>query len=123
MNEKQKRKFSSEFKAKVAIEAIKEQLTIEEICKKYDLHPTQVNNWKKAFKENASIIFDTENKSKPEKTDDLIQQLYAQIGELKVANDWLKKNFHDSHRTSQSNGRTRKQYDKHSFTMRFIEYS
>ncbi|NCC70609.1 hypothetical protein EOM09_03430 [bacterium] len=91
MNQKQKRKFSSDFKAKVAIEALKEHLTIEDICKKYDLHPTQVNNWKKAFKENASLIFETESKSKPEKTDDLIQQLYAQIGELKVANDWLKK--------------------------------
>lgn len=91
MNQKQKRKFSSDFKARVAIEAIKEHLTIEEICKKYDLHPTQVNNWKKAFKENASLVFETENKSKPDKTDALIQQLYAQIGELKVANDWLKK--------------------------------
>ena len=48
MNQKQKRKFSSDFKAKVAIEAIKEHLTIEEISKKYDLHPSQVNNWKKA---------------------------------------------------------------------------
>lgn len=108
MNQKQKRKFSSDFKAKVAIEALKEHLTIEDICKKYDLHPTQVNNWKKAFKENASLIFETESKSKPEKTDDLIQQLYAQIGELKVANDWLKKSFHDFLRATKVYDRARK---------------
>ena len=91
MNKKNKRVFSSDFKAKVAIEAIKENLTIAEICKKYELHPTQVNNWKKAFKENASVIFESENKSNPDKSEELIHQLYAQIGELKVANDWLKK--------------------------------
>lgn len=91
MNKQNKRIFSSEFKAKVAIETLKEQLTIVEVCKKYDLHPTQVNAWKKAFKENASVVFESENKTKPDKTEELIQQLYAQIGELKVANDWLKK--------------------------------
>ncbi len=91
MNTKQKRKFTSDFKAKVAIEAIKERLTIEEICKKYELHPSQVNNWKKAFKENASLVFEPGNKPNTDKNHDLIQQLYAQIGELKVANDWLKK--------------------------------
>lgn len=91
MNKKTKKNYSSEFKAKVAIEALKEQLTIGEICKKYDLHPTQVNAWKKAFREKASVVFETESKSKPDKNDELIQQLYAQIGELKVANDWLKK--------------------------------
>ncbi len=92
MNTKQKRKFTSDFKAKVAIEAIQEHITIEAICKKYELHPSQVNNWKKAFKDNASLVFETENTSRQtNKNDDLIQQLYAQIGELKVANDWLKK--------------------------------
>ncbi|TAE34858.1 MAG: IS3 family transposase, partial [Sphingobacteriales bacterium] len=44
-----RRKFKAEFKAKVAIAAIKEQQTIEEISKKYEIHPTQANLWKKEF--------------------------------------------------------------------------
>jgi len=91
MSKNQRRVFSPEFKAKVAMESIKEQLTIEEICKKFDIHPSQVNTWKQAFKQNASLIFESSPKSKPGNNDELLQQLYAQIGELKVANDWLKK--------------------------------
>lgn len=91
MSKNPRRVFSSEFKAKVAMESIKEQMTIEAICKKFEVHPSQVNTWKQAFKQNASLIFENNNKPKFNNNDDLIQQLYAQIGELKVANDWLKK--------------------------------
>jgi hypothetical protein len=47
--------------------------------------------WKQAFKQGAPGIFDGSVKQKPDNNDELIQRLYAQIGELKVANDWLKK--------------------------------
>ena len=86
-----RRKFTSEFKAKVALEALKEVQTIEDICKKYELHPSQVNDWKKEFKENSSLIFEKDRNPQKEDKEALIQSLYAQIGELKVANDWLKK--------------------------------
>ena len=87
-----RRKFKSDFKAKVAIECIREQKTIEEICKKYELHPTQVNLWKKEFLANAALVFDKENKvSIEDNTDKKLQELYAQIGQLKVENDFLKK--------------------------------
>ena len=89
---KPRRKFKSDFKAKVAIEAIKELLTIEQICKKYELHPTQVNLWKKEFLANAPMLFDKENTaSLEEDTDKKMQELYALIGQLKVENDFLKK--------------------------------
>ncbi len=91
MSKSKRRVFSSEFKTKVALDSIKEQLTTEEICKKYELHPSQVNTWKQVFKQNASLVFESNPKPKPNNDDELIQQLYAQIGELKVANDWLKK--------------------------------
>ena len=91
MSKNSRRVHQPGFKAKVALEALKEQLTIEEICKKYDVHPSQVNTWKQSFKENSSIIFEGSIKPKSDKSEELIQQLYAQIGELKVANDWLKK--------------------------------
>jgi len=91
MDLKKRRTFSSEFKAKVAIESLKERLTTEEICKKYEIHPTQLLSWKKAFIENANMVFEADTKQKKSPKDDIVQQLYAQIGELKVANDWLKK--------------------------------
>ena len=89
---KPRRKFKSEFKAKVAIEAIKELLTMEQICKKYELHPTQANLWKKEFLANASLVFEKENKViLEEDADKKLQELYALIGQLKVENDFLKK--------------------------------
>lgn len=92
MSIKPRRKFKSDFKAKVAIEAIKELLTMEQICKKYELHPTQANLWKKEFLANAPSLFDKENKaSLEEDTERKMQELYAQIGQLKVENDFLKK--------------------------------
>ena len=91
MSKTSRRKFSAEFKAKVCIEALKEQLTIEALCKKYDLHPTQVNTWKRDFISHSTAVFEKESKGSPGDQDKLIQALYAQIGELKVANDFLKK--------------------------------
>ncbi len=54
---KERRKFSSSFKAKVAIEAIKEHQTIQELAVKYELHPTQINTWKREFLDNAESVF------------------------------------------------------------------
>ena len=94
MRKTSRRKFTSEFKSKVCLEAIKEQQTIEALSKKHDLHPTQINSWKKEFIEKAPSVFGKEGSAGAEGSDkeQLIQLLYAQIGELKVANDFLKKN-------------------------------
>ena len=93
MEKQPRRKFTSSFKAKVVIEALKERNTIEEIARKYELHPNQITTWKKAFLENASSVFEhPEHKSEEEKK--LAQEkekLYSQIGELTVQNNWLKK--------------------------------
>ena len=87
-----RRKFKADYKAKVAIAAIKEQQTIEEICKKFEVHPTQANLWKRHFLANASQLFDKENKHlEQEDQEKKLQELYAQIGQLKVENDFLKK--------------------------------
>lgn len=92
MNKRSRRKFSSEFKAKVALEALLERETIESLCKKYDLHPNQVSQWKRSYREEGRKIFEKsgEHDELSEK-DRLIAELYRQIGELKVDNDWLKK--------------------------------
>jgi transposase len=91
MSKTTRRKFSSSFKSKVCLEAIKEQKTIEELSKKFDIHPSVINSWKKEFLTNAEIIFEKTNESKSLDNEDLIQRLYAQIGQLKVDNDYLKK--------------------------------
>lgn len=92
MSSTTRRKFKAEFKAKVGIASIKEQQTIEEICKKYEIHPTQVNLWKKEILSNVSQLFEKENKAVEEAdTEKILHELYAQIGQLKVENDFLKK--------------------------------
>ena len=55
---KKRRKFTSEFKSKVALEALREQQPIHEIAKRYQIHPTQVTEWKKALLGNASSVFE-----------------------------------------------------------------
>ncbi len=93
MNKRSRRKFTAEFKSKVCIEAIREQQTIEALSKKHDLHPTQINTWKKEFVLNMPVVFEKEGSVDNDNQEQLIQTLYAQIGELKVAND-LKKNYY-----------------------------
>lgn len=91
MSKTSRRKFTAEFKSKVCIEAIKERETIESLSKKYDLHPNQINTWKKEFLANSSVVFEKESRNHPGDSEQLIQALYAQIGEQKVAIDFLKK--------------------------------
>ena len=86
-----RRKFKADFKAKVALAAIKEQQTIEEICKKFEIHPTQANQWKREFVSNAASLFEKEKDLQVQDNEKLLQALYAQIGQLKVENDFLKK--------------------------------
>ena len=93
MSKTSRRKFTAEFKAKVCIEAVRERQSIESLSKKYDLHPTQINNWKKEFLSNSPVVFEKEGKDNTTGTAELIQRLYAQIGEQKVAIDFLKKNL------------------------------
>ncbi|MFT6930971.1 MAG: transposase, partial [Sediminicola sp.] len=54
---KSRRKFSASFKAKVSIEALKEQSSLQELAAKFELHPTQISSWKREFLENADLAF------------------------------------------------------------------
>ena len=91
MTKKSRRKFSADFKAKVVLEALKERSTIEELSRKHELHPTQINNWKREFLIKAANVFsnNSEEDARQQETD--TEKLYAQIGQLKVENDFLKK--------------------------------
>ncbi len=85
-----RKKFSAEFKAKVAIEALKEQKTVAELAVLYDLHPTQIQTWKKHFLDNSAVVFSSKQ---PDTAQNEAKEslLYEQIGKLQMHNDWLKK--------------------------------
>jgi|SRR5256885_1430829 len=79
------------FKARVAIEAIKEQKTIAELASIYGVHPTQITKWKKKALDFIAQIFSDKFQQQIKSDDELIQELYKQIGKLQVEKDWLKK--------------------------------
>jgi transposase len=83
--------FSSGFKSKVAIEAIKGQRTVNEIAAEFEVHPSQVNNWKKQLLTGSSDVFGKGREKREEDFEQEREQLYSQIGRLKVEVDWLKK--------------------------------
>jgi transposase-like protein len=89
MKKSTRRKFSSTFKAKVALEAVKGQLTIAELAKKFDVNQVIIARWKAEFISNMSAVF--EKSDKPEEPDVDTQELYAQIGQLRVEKEFLKK--------------------------------
>lgn len=86
---KERRKFSASFKAKVAIEAIKEDKTLQELASKHGLHSNQISAWKKEFLEKSELIFSKENDIKVDESKE--KELYSKIGELQIQVDFLKK--------------------------------
>jgi transposase-like protein len=87
----QRKKFSAEFKSKIAIEAIKEQKTINEIASEYDVYPNQVCTWKRELLERSEALFSDKRSKDNKSDDDILPHLYQEIGQLKVELDWLKK--------------------------------
>ncbi len=86
-----RKNYSSKFKQKVALEAIKEQLTISEIAGKYEVHPNLVTQWKKKLLEGSEAVFEDKRTKKTETKEELVEELYRQIGQMKYEIDWLKK--------------------------------
>jgi transposase len=78
--------FSKEFKFKVAIEAIRGDLTIAEIISKYQVSKTAIHEWKRLVFDNGASIFGQKKEASPEKQ---VEQLHKVIGKLKVENDFL----------------------------------
>ena len=83
-----RKKYSPEFKAKVALAALKNEQTISELSQQFGVHPNMISTWKKALVDNAADTFG-KNKKYHKNMDKKIDELHRQIGELKVANDFL----------------------------------
>jgi len=92
MNETKKRKLHSpDLKAKIGLEALRGVKTINEIGQAHGVHPVQVSQWKREIQEQASTLFEGKRGPKPAATHSAQEALFAQIGQLKVELDWLKK--------------------------------
>lgn len=88
---KERRKFSASFKAKVAIEAIKEISTVQDLASKYEIHPAQITAWKREFLDKAELVFSKDVPAPNDPDNSKEKELYSKIGELQVQVDFLKK--------------------------------
>ena len=86
-----RKKYSAEFKARVAMEALTEQKTLSVLASEYGLHPAQITKWKKELGARASEIFAKNSPGAAKAAEAKEAELYRQIGQLKVEVDWLKK--------------------------------
>ena len=88
---KQRKSYSAEMKAKIAMEAVKGQRTVQEIAGHYGVHPSQVAQWKRQVVENLPKIFQDGRGPDARADEALKEELYQQIGQLQVELAWLKK--------------------------------
>lgn len=86
-----KKQYSASEKAKIALEAIKGELTIAQISSKYGVHATQINNWRKIALESVVAGFNNKKSNQAASDEELISKLYQQIGQLSTECEWLKK--------------------------------
>lgn len=88
---RKRRIFGGAFRAKVALAAVKGDKTLAQLAEQFQVHPNQVSTWRKELIERAAQLFEDGRRRKPD--DSLVsqEQLYEQIGRLKMEVDWLKK--------------------------------
>ena len=90
-----RKQYDKAFKAKVALQALKETDTIYELAKKYEVHTNQISKWKKQLSQGAIDVFERSNKKSPqvEKAQEKQEMLLKTVGEMKIENDFLKKKY------------------------------
>lgn len=87
---RKRRRFTPEFKAKIAMEALRERQTLVELAQKHELQPVQISQWKKELHEKMASVFEGPIKKQPDHEGEKAK-LYEEIGRLKMELDWLKK--------------------------------
>ena len=86
-----RKRFSNEFRAKVALAALKGDKTMSELASEFEVHPTQVSAWRNELKARATEIFGSPRDKADGNKNELIEELYKNLGQMKVEHDWLKK--------------------------------
>jgi transposase len=90
---KTRRRFSAEFKAKVALDALTGELTLSELASKYNVHPNIITKWKKQARQGVVESFSGKANAKANNHESEVRDLHAKIGQLTVENDFLQKAF------------------------------
>jgi transposase len=93
MSKAKRTRYSAEFKSKVALEALREELTLSELSAKYNVHPNQISKLKKEAIEGMASIFANKPCKSEERTESEIKDLHAKIGQLTVERDFLQRAF------------------------------
>lgn len=86
-----RRKFTPDFKIKVVLESLNERYTIQELGRKYEIHPTQITTWKRQFLQNANAVFDKPVKDAKTEAQEKEEHYLKVIGQQKIEIDFLKK--------------------------------
>ena len=86
-----RKQFTNEFKAKVAMAALKGDKTMAELASEFGVHPTQVSAWRNELKDRAADVFNGTGGKTARQYKDEIEELYKDIGRIQVENNWLKK--------------------------------
>jgi len=83
--------YTGQFKGNVALEAVKAEKTLSELASQYEVHPNQIKQWKRHLVDQVGQVFTDKRHQQDKEQDALIEELYKQIGQLKVELDWVKK--------------------------------
>ena len=94
---KQRKTHSAQFKAKVALDALREQHTVHELARKYSVHTSQVHDWKKRLLEGVPSVFEQPGSRRQDEEAQRVPELYEQIGRLQLELAWLKKKHESLH--------------------------
>jgi putative transposase len=86
-----RRTHGATFKARVALEAVKGEKTLAQLSSEVGVHANQIRQWRKQLLEELPRIFSDRRRKEDREREDLVSELYQQIGQLKVELDWLKK--------------------------------
>ncbi len=86
-----RKQHSAQFKARVALEALKGQKTVNQLAGEFGIHPTQISHWKRQLQDGVQEVFSSKRQKQEQEEAELKAILYQEIGQLKVELDWLKR--------------------------------